>query len=78
MDGLTTVTLNDCMDKTQMEIIKNGKFPLKSLYEILTVVGLDRIKIEIWLWLIWHNAIATILDPHVSLSISSGFRKSSL
>jgi hypothetical protein len=74
------------MDRTQMEIIKNGKFPLKSLYEILTVVGLDRqlwkyklpIKIKIWLWLIWHNAIATILDPHVSLSISSGFRKSSL
>jgi hypothetical protein len=57
------------MDKTQMEITKNGKFPLKPLFEKLTIVGLDRqlwkyklpIKIEIWLWLIWHNAIATIL-----------------
>jgi hypothetical protein len=49
---------------------KSGQFSAKSVYKDLSSYGIDRsfkhlwkanipLKIKIWLWLIWHNAIAT-------------------
>src|SRR4051812_38812264 len=49
---------------------KSGRFSVKSMYSHLSNVGVDRsfkhlwkakvpLKIKIWLWLIWHNAILT-------------------
>jgi hypothetical protein len=49
---------------------KNGSFTVKSMYKQICGNGRDRsfrhlwkskipLKIKIWLWLIWHNAIAT-------------------
>jgi hypothetical protein len=49
---------------------KSGKFSVKSVYKDLSSYSIDKsfkhlwkakisLKIKIWLWLIWHNAIAT-------------------
>jgi hypothetical protein len=69
-DSLAMVALNSDTDKPKWKYTKNGIFSVKSLYEKLSAVGVDRsfkqlwksklpLKIKIWLWLIWHNAIAT-------------------
>jgi hypothetical protein len=49
---------------------KNGLFSVKSVYKDISSAGIDRsfkhlwkakipLKIKVWLWLIWHNAIAS-------------------
>jgi hypothetical protein len=49
---------------------KNGLFSVKSVYKDISSAGIDRsfkhlwkakipLKIKVWLWLIWHNAIGT-------------------
>jgi hypothetical protein len=64
------VALNSEQDKSKWSLTKSGIFSVKSLYNKLSAVGVDRsfkqlwkakipLKIKIWLWLIWHNAIAT-------------------
>jgi hypothetical protein len=50
--------------------IKSGLFTVKSVYKDISSSGIDRsfkhlwkskipLKIKVWLWLIWHNAITT-------------------
>jgi hypothetical protein len=67
---LCTVALSEEMDKPIWQCEKNGKFSVKSVYKNICSNGVDRsfkhlwkakipLKIKIWLWLIWHNAIAT-------------------
>ena len=67
---LTSVALSSGRDTPRWKFTKSGKFSVKSLYEKLSSVGPYRsfkqlwkakipLKIKIWLWLIWHNAIAT-------------------
>ena len=67
---LTSVALSSGRDAPKWRFTKTGKSMVKSLYDRLSSVGLDRsfkhlwkakipLKIKIWLWLIWHNAIAT-------------------
>jgi hypothetical protein len=67
---LCIVALNSENDKPVWKWSKNGHFSVKSLYEHLCINGIDRsfrhlwkakipLKIKVWLWLIWHNAIAT-------------------
>jgi hypothetical protein len=57
-------------DKPSWKWIKNGIYSAKSMYNHLCRNVTDRslkhlwkskipLKIKIWLWLIWHNAIAT-------------------
>jgi hypothetical protein len=57
-------------DKLCWKWTKSGKFTVKSMYNHLCRNSMDRsfkhlwksripLKIKIWLWLIWHNAIAT-------------------
>jgi hypothetical protein len=57
-------------DKPVWKWTKGVKFTIKSVYNHLCGAGLDRtfkhlwkskipLKIKIWLWMIWHNAIAT-------------------
>jgi hypothetical protein len=69
-DNLAMVALNSEQDKPKRNLTKSGIFSVKSLYNKLSAVGVDRsfkqlwkakipLKIKIWLWLIWHNAIAT-------------------
>jgi hypothetical protein len=69
-DKLAMVALNSEHDKAKWSLTKSGTFSVKSLYNKLSAVGVDRsfkqlwkakipLKIKIWLWLIWHNAIAT-------------------
>jgi hypothetical protein len=69
-DHLATIALNEESDKPKWKYTKNGIFSVKSMYEKLSAVGIDRsfkylwksklpLKIKIWLWLIWHNVIAT-------------------
>jgi hypothetical protein len=64
------VALNNNKYKPRWKLTKSGVFYVKSLYNKLYAVGVDRsfkqlwkaritLKIKIWLWLIWHNAIAT-------------------
>jgi hypothetical protein len=64
------VALNDTPDKPVWKYTKSGLFTVKSLYTKLSSMGVDRsikhfwkaklpLKIKIWLWLIWHNAIAS-------------------
>ena len=68
--SLMLVALGDGKDKPWWKLCKNGKFTVKSMYKKLSSSGVDRsfkflwkaaipLKIKIWLWLIWHNAIAT-------------------
>jgi hypothetical protein len=63
-------TLSDAVDKPKWKWTKNGQFTVKSLYKHQCRNGLDKsfkhlwkikisLKIKVWLWLIWHNAIAT-------------------
>jgi hypothetical protein len=67
---LFSVALNDTPDKPIWKYTKSGFFTVKSLYTNLSSMGVDRsfkhpwkaklpLKIKIWLWLIWHNAIAS-------------------
>jgi hypothetical protein len=69
-DNLAMIALNDEKDKPRWKLTKSGVFSVKSLYNKLSAVGVDRsfkqlwkaripLKIKIWLWLILHNAIAT-------------------
>jgi hypothetical protein len=69
-DDLSRVALSPGRDKPIWKYTKSGKFTVKSLYNRLSSVGIDRffkhlwkakipLKIKICLWLIWHNAIAT-------------------
>jgi hypothetical protein len=57
-------------DKPFRKWTKNDIFSVKSMYKHLCMNGTDRsfrhlwkskipLKIKTWLWLIWHNAIAT-------------------
>lgn len=61
---------NAVEDRAQWALCKNGKFTVRSMYNLPTDKGLHRpfkhlwkaklpSKIKIWTWLIWHNAIAT-------------------
>jgi hypothetical protein len=67
---LLTIALNKSPDKPVWKYTKSRNFTVKSLYTKLSAVGVDRsfkqlskakypLKKKIWLWLIWHNAIAT-------------------
>jgi hypothetical protein len=67
---LCTMALSSSKDKPIWKWTKNGKFSVKSVYKHLCSNGLDRsfkhlwkakipLKIKVWLWLIWHNAIAS-------------------
>jgi hypothetical protein len=69
-DDLAMIALNYEKDKPKWKLTKSGVFSVKSLYNKLSAVGVDRsfkqlwkarisLKIKIWLWIIWHNAIAT-------------------
>ena len=64
---LLTVALGEDKDKPKWKYAKNGKFSVKSK---MSSPGPDRsfrhlwkakipLKIKVWLWLTWHNAIAT-------------------
>jgi hypothetical protein len=67
---MTQTVLTEEQDKPVWKWTKGGKFTVKSVYNRLCNAGLDRsfkhlwkskvpLKIKIWLWMIWHNAIAT-------------------
>jgi hypothetical protein len=67
---MSQVNLSQETDSPCWKWSKNGEFTVKSVYKHLCRNGLDRsfkhlwkskipLKIKIWLWLIWHNAIAT-------------------
>jgi hypothetical protein len=67
---LDPVTLTPGNDMPIWDWNKSVKFSVKSVYKDLSNYGNDRsfkhlwkakipLKIKIWLWLIWHNAIAT-------------------
>lgn len=69
-DKLMGVRFNQDRDKPVWKWEKSDKFSVKSIYTHLSSNGIDRsfkhlwkakipLKIKIWLWLIWHNAIAT-------------------
>jgi hypothetical protein len=69
-DNLAMIALNSEHDKPRWKLTKSRIFSAKSLYNKHSAVGVDRsfkqlwkaripLKIEILLWLIWHNAIAT-------------------
>jgi hypothetical protein len=62
--------LSDTVDKPKWKWTKSRQFTVKSVYKQICRNGIDRsfkhlwkskipLKIKIWLWLIWHNAIAT-------------------
>jgi hypothetical protein len=67
---MSQTVLTDMQDKPHWKWTKSGKFSVKSVYNHLCSNGIDRtfkhlwksripLKIKIWLWMIWHNAIAT-------------------
>jgi hypothetical protein len=67
---MNQVRLSQDKDTPRWKWSKNGKFTVKSVYKHLCKNGMDRsfkhlwkskipLKIKVWLWLIWHNAIAT-------------------
>lgn len=69
-DKLMEVGLNEQPDLPIWKWSKSEKFTVKPMYDMLTNTGPTRssthlwkaripLKIKIWLWLIWHNAIAT-------------------
>ncbi|PNT70202.1 hypothetical protein BRADI_2g07627v3, partial [Brachypodium distachyon] len=69
-DLIWGVALNEERDRPKWKWSKSGIYTVKSMYEQLCNGGRDRLfrhlwkaklplKIKIWLWLIWHNAIAT-------------------
>jgi hypothetical protein len=64
------ISLSQTKDKPVWKWTKDGIFSVKSMYNHLCGNGIDRsfkhlwkskipLKIKIWLWLIWHNAIAS-------------------
>jgi hypothetical protein len=70
VDILNQRSLSDGLDKPKWKWTKNRQFTVKSMYKQMCKNGIDRsfkhlwkskisLKIKIWLWLIWHNAIAT-------------------
>jgi hypothetical protein len=67
---LNHVRLSEEKDSPHWKWSKNGIFTVKSMYKHLCSNGRDRsfrhlwkskipLKIKVWLWMIWHNAIAT-------------------
>jgi hypothetical protein len=67
---MAQTVLTDRQDRPHWKWTKNGKFIVKSAYNHLCSNGIDRtfkhlwksripLKIKIWMWMIWHNAIAT-------------------
>jgi hypothetical protein len=69
-DKLNRIVLTQGNDSHVWDWTKNGQFTVKSVYKDLSRAGIDRsfkhlwkakipLKIKVWLWLIWHNAIAT-------------------
>jgi hypothetical protein len=67
---MSQTVLSDRQDKPHWKWTKSGKFTVKSVYNHLCGAGLERsfkhlwkskihLNIKIWLWMIWHNAIAT-------------------
>jgi hypothetical protein len=69
-DKLSRIVLTQGNDLPVWDWTKNGQFTVKSIYKDLSRAGIDRsfkhlwkakipLKIKVWLWLIWHNAIAT-------------------
>jgi hypothetical protein len=67
MHRITLTQGNDC---PIWDWTKNKQFTVKSVYKDLSNTGIDRsfkhlwkakipLKIKVWLWLIWHNAIVT-------------------
>jgi hypothetical protein len=69
-DKLNRIVLTQGNDSLVWDWTKNGQFTVKSVYKNLSRAGIDRsfkhlwkakipLKIKVWLWLIWHNAIAT-------------------
>jgi hypothetical protein len=71
-DGLLSLLnqINNLSQEKDEKWAKGGKFTVKSVYKHLCSNEIDRsfrhlwkskipLKIKIWLWLIWHNAIAT-------------------
>jgi hypothetical protein len=66
-DDLVMVALNSERDKPRWKFTKSGVFSIKSLYNKLLAVGVDRIFKQLWKAriplkikiLIWHNTIAT-------------------
>jgi hypothetical protein len=61
--------LNESVDRSKWKWTKNRSFIVKSFYKEFCRNGIDRsfrhlwkrkipLKIKVWLWLIWHNAIA--------------------
>lgn len=67
---LVQINLSEADDRPFWKWTKNDQFSVKSVYKQLCSNGLDgsfkqlwkakiSLKIKIWLWLIWHNAIAT-------------------
>jgi hypothetical protein len=69
-DNLSRVGLTQEVDVPVWDWTKNGQFTVKSIYKDLSKAGIDRsfkhlwkakipLKIKVWLWLSWHNAIAT-------------------
>ena len=68
--SLLPVAMGDGKYRPWWKLNKNGKFSVKSMYKRLSSCGADiffkvlwkeklPLQIKIWLWLIWHNAIAT-------------------
>jgi hypothetical protein len=66
-DDLVIVALNGDRDKPRWKFTKSGVFSIKSLYNKLSAVGVDRIFKQLWKAqislkikiLIWHNTITT-------------------
>jgi hypothetical protein len=67
---LNQTHLSQVKDSPRWKWSKKGNFTVKSVYKQISGGGRDRsfrhlwksripLKIKIWLWLIWHNAIAT-------------------
>lgn len=67
---LSMVQINNVEDVPRWKANKSGICSVKSLYAQISNVGPDRsfkylweakipLKIKIWQWLIWHNAIAS-------------------
>jgi hypothetical protein len=69
-EKLDNVTLVPEDDIHVWDWTKSGLFTVKSVYKDISSLGIDRsfkhlwkskipLKIKVWLWLIWHNAIVT-------------------
>jgi hypothetical protein len=67
---MNQINLSQARDTPRWKWSKDGKLSVKSIYKHLCKNGIGRsfrhlwknripLKIKIWLWLIWHNVIAT-------------------